>query len=206
MMRLAVMVSGSGSNLQALIDAQKAQQLNATINVVICDQPKAQAISRTLAARIPVICVPLAKKASREQWAEQISQLLAAFTPDLIVMAGWMKVMPAAFVERWTPNIINQHPALLPDDGGEFYTLSDGRQIPAIRGAHAVRDALDLGVPVTGCTVHQITPIVDVGPVLAKAEVAVLPNDDQASLHERIKQAERRILVDVINNLAQTVA
>ncbi|MCA0352770.1 MAG: phosphoribosylglycinamide formyltransferase [Chloroflexi bacterium] len=206
MMRLAVMVSGSGSNLQALIDAQKAQQLNATINVVICDQPKAQAISRTLAARIPVICVPLAKKASREQWAAQISELLAAFKPDLVVMAGWMRVMPASFVERWTPNIINQHPALLPHDGGECYTLSDGRQIPAIRGAHAVRDALALGVPVTGCTVHQITPIVDVGPVLAQVEVVVLPDDDQASLHERIKQAERRILVEVINNLAQTVA
>ncbi|HYF64647.1 MAG TPA: phosphoribosylglycinamide formyltransferase [Herpetosiphonaceae bacterium] len=201
-LRLVVMISGSGSNLQALIDAAAAGRLDAEIVAVICDQPKAQGIARALAARIPVICVPLARGAAREPWSLLIADLIAPFQPDYVLMAGWMRIMPAAFVERFSPNVLNQHPSLLPDDAGDIYVTSDGREIPAIRGAHAVRDAIALGVPVSGCTVHRVTPQVDVGPVLARAEVPVLPGDSVGELQERIKQAERPMIVAVINRLA----
>lgn len=201
--RLVVMISGSGSNLQALIDAQRAGDLNATIVAVVCDQPKARGIERALAARLPTICVPLMRGASREIWAELLAALIAPFKPDYVLMAGWMRIMPAQFVERWSPNLLNQHPALLPDAHVDTYVLCDGREIPAIRGPHAVRDALSLSIPVTGCTVHQVTPLVDVGPVLARVEVPVLPDDDETSLHERIKTEERQMIVAVINRLAE---
>ncbi len=205
-LRLVVMISGSGSNLQALLDAQRAQALNAEIVAVVCDQPKASGIARALAARLPTICVPLAKGADRERWAQLVGELIAPFRPDYVLMAGWMRIMPGNFVARWAPNLLNQHPALLPDENIASYTLSDGRTIPAIRGPHAVRDALSLAVPVTGCTVHRVTPLVDVGPVLARVEVPVLPEDDEASLHERIKAEERQMIVAVINRLAEAAA
>lgn len=202
-LRLVVMISGSGSNLQALLDAQRDQVLDAEIVAVVCDQPKASGIARALAARLPTICVPLAKGADREPWAQLLAELIAPFRPDYVLMAGWMRIMPGNFVGRWSPNLLNQHPALLPDENVDSYTLRDGRSIPAIRGPHAVRDALSLGVPMTGCTVHRVTPLVDVGPVLARVEVPVRPDDNEASLHERIKAEERRMIVAVINRLAE---
>ncbi|HEY1016247.1 MAG TPA: phosphoribosylglycinamide formyltransferase [Herpetosiphonaceae bacterium] len=205
-LRLAVMVSGSGSNLQALIDARRAGDLDARIVAVICDQPGAQAIGRALAARIPTICLPLRKGADRAQWAALVADLIEPFRPDLVLMAGWMRIMPANFVERFTPDLLNQHPALLPETDADTYVTGDGREIPAIRGSHAVRDALRLGVPVTGCTIHRVTPLVDVGPVLARREVAVAPGDTEATLHERIKAAERPMVIDVINQLAAQAA
>jgi phosphoribosylglycinamide formyltransferase-1 len=131
-----------------------------------------------------------------------VAGVLEAVGPDLIVMAGWMRVMSAAFIERFAGRIINQHPALLPDDAAETYRLANGATIPVIRGAHAVRDALRLRVPITGCTVHWVTPAVDVGPGLARVEVPVLPDDDEATLHERIKREERRMIVAVVRRLA----
>jgi phosphoribosylglycinamide formyltransferase-1 len=99
--------------------------------------------------------------------------------------------------------VINQHPALLPDGGGDTVAASNGRAIPALRGAHVVADALRLGLPLTGCTIHRVTPAVDDGPVLARAEVPLLPGDDEAALHERIKAAERRLVVEVVARLAR---
>jgi len=98
--------------------------------------------------------------------------------------------------------VINQHPALLPDDGGDTVATSSGLTIPALRGAHVVPDALRLGMAVTGCTIHRVTPRVDDGPILARAEVPILPGDDEASLHERIKAQERRMIVQVVRDLA----
>ncbi|MBP8252533.1 MAG: phosphoribosylglycinamide formyltransferase [Herpetosiphon sp.] len=202
MMRVVVMISGSGSNLQALVDAQHEGRLNAQIVGVICDQPRAYGVERATKAGIPTICVPLPKGATRHEWAQVISNILEVLHPDLIVMAGWMRIMPPSFVERWSPNLINQHPALLPETTSDTYITSNGCEIPAIRGAHAVRDALRLSVPVTGCTIHHVTAEVDVGPVLARAEVPILPDDSESSLHERIKQQEHRLIVQVINELS----
>jgi phosphoribosylglycinamide formyltransferase-1 len=111
--------------------------------------------------------------------------------------------MSARFIERFNQRIVNQHPALLPDEPQDTYLTAGGQIVPAIRGAHAVRDALRLHLPVTGCTVHWVTPVVDTGPVLARAEVPVLPSDDQATLHERIKTEERRLIVQVVRRLAR---
>ena len=198
---LVVMISGSGSNLQALIDAQQQQQLAGEIVAVVSDNAQAAGNQRTLAANIPLLCLPYRRGADREQWASLISGLIAPFQPQLLIMAGWMRIMPASFVERWAPNLINQHPALLPDGAADSYTLRDGRVIPAIRGAHAVRDALKLGLPVTGCTIHQVTAHVDIGPVLARVEVPVEPHDNLETLQERIKHQEHRLIVEVVNRL-----
>lgn len=202
---VAVLISGSGSNLQALLDDQTGYE----IALVLADRAEAYGLQRALSAKVATACVPLLtpkNAALRAQWEQQIAGVLEVFKPDLIVMAGWMRVMSAAFIARFAGRIINQHPALLPDDAADSHTLADGRAIPAIRGAHAVRDALRLGVPVTGCTVHWVTPEVDVGPVLARAEVAVLPGDDQAALHERIKREEQRLIVEIVRRLAQEQA
>ena len=112
--------------------------------------------------------------------------------------------MSESFVRHYAGRMINQHPALLPDDNSPDYTLADGRSVPAIRGAHGVRDALRLCLPVTGCTVHWVTAQVDVGRALARAEVPVLAGDDEATLHERIKTHERRLNVEVVRRLAST--
>ena len=200
--RIAVLISGSGSNMQALLDDQAGY----VVGLVLADRADAYGVQRGLAARVPTACVPLLKPknlAERSRWEQQIAGLLDVFNPDLIVMGGWMRVMSAAFIERFAGRIINQHPALLPDEATDTYQLDDGTSIPAIRGAHAVRDALRLGVPTTGCTVHWVTAEVDVGPVLARAEVPVLPGDDEPTLHERIKAQERRMIVEVVRHLAE---
>ena len=203
-MRVAVLASGSGSNLQALLDDQRGYR----IILVITDRFGAAALARAAQAGVASLCVPLdapRNTAARLEWEREVTAALEACAPDLIVMAGWMRVMSAGFVNRFAGRIINQHPALLPDDRSPTYTLSDGRTIPAVRGAHAVRDALRLGLPVTGCTVHWVTPEVDVGQALARAELPVLPDDDEASLHERIKVQERRLIVEVVRRLAAQI-
>lgn len=200
---IAVLASGGGSNLQALLDDQQGYR----VGLVLADRVDAGAIGRGLTARVATCCVPLLRPrdhASRDAWERQVAGVIDAFAPDLIVMAGWMRVMSAWFVERYAERMINLHPALLPDDAGDAYTLRDGRVIPAIRGAHAVRDGLRLNLPMTGCTVHWVTPEVDAGPALARAEVPILPDDDEMTLHERIKAEERRLIVDVVRRLARS--
>jgi phosphoribosylglycinamide formyltransferase-1 len=200
-MHVVVLASGSGSNLQALLDDQSGYR----IVLVLTDRPQAGALARAPKAGVASLCVPLETPrdaTARLKWEREVTAAVEAYAPDLIVMAGWMRVMSAGFVNRFSGRIINQHPALLPDDSSPTYTLSDGRTIPAVRGAHAVRDALRLGLPVTGCTVHWVTPEVDVGRALARAEVPVLPHDDEGALHERIKVQERRLIVEVVRRLA----
>lgn len=199
---VAVLVSGSGSNLQALLDDQQSYQ----VTLVLADRTNAYGLQRGLQANVATVCLPLQhpkNKQDRSRWEAQIAAVLDLFAPDLIVMAGWMRIMSAEFIERFAGRIINQHPALLPDDPVDTFRTESGHIIPAIRGAHAVRDALRLGVPVTGCTVHWVTPEVDTGPVLARAEVPILRDDDEVLLHERIKQHERRLIVEVVQRLAQ---
>ncbi len=198
---VAVLLSGSGSNLQALLDDQH----NYRVVLVLADRADAYGLQRALHANVATVCVPLDQpkdQARRRTWEDRVAAVLDVWAPDLIVMAGWMRVMSAAFIERFHQRIINQHPALLPDEWQDTYETAGGQIIPAIRGAHAVRDALRLNLPVTGCTVHWVTPVVDAGPVLARAEVPILPNDDQPTLHERIKTEERRLIVQTVRQLA----
>ena len=202
-LHVAVLASGGGSNLQALLQDQTGYR----IVLVVTDRRDAGALRHAAAAGVPAVCHPLQTprdSAARAEWEQRVAETVEEYRPELLVMAGWMRVMSEQFVNRFAGRIINQHPALLPDDDSPDYTLMDGRTVPAIRGAHGVRDALRLCVPVTGCTVHWVTAQVDVGPALARAEVPVLPHDDEATLHERIKTHERRLIVEVVRRLAST--
>lgn len=205
--RVAVFVSGSGSNLQALLDARQTGDLgNTEIVLVISDRADAYGLQRALKHRVAAAFVPLRQPRDpvvRKEWECRLADVTAAFKPDLIVLAGFMRVLSPVFLDRFPDRVINQHPALLPDDGGDTFTTSRGIVIPALRGAHVVADALRLGLPITGCTVHRVTPAVDDGPVLARVEVPILPGDTEETLHERIKQVEHRLIVEVVARLAR---
>jgi len=137
-------------------------------------------------ADIPTFTVRLADHPDRAAWDAAISEATAAHAPDLIVSAGFMKILGTEFLARFPGRVVNTHPALL----------------PAFPGAHAVPDALDYGVKVTGCTVHLVDSGVDTGPILAQRAVDVEDGDDEQTLHERIKVVERRLLVDVLAAVA----
>jgi phosphoribosylglycinamide formyltransferase-1 len=202
--RIAVLLSGSGTNLQALIDARSTGALPAEIALVLSDRADAYGVQRALSNTIPVAFVPLHRPRhapSRVAWELQLADLLNLFAPDLVLLSGFMRVLSARFLERCHAPVINQHPALLPDGGGDTVTIN-GISIPALRGAHVVADALRLGLPITGCSIHRATPIIDDGPILARAVVPILPGDDEAALHERIKAEERRLIVEVVAQLA----
>ena len=171
--RIAVLVSGSGTNLQALLDAD---DLGGEIVAVVSDRPGVVALERATTAGVPSSVVDPAAHADRPEWAGALVDVVAGWTPDVVVLAGFMRILDAAFVRRWPT--LNVHPSLL----------------PSFPGAHAVRDALAWGVKVTGCTVHLVDEQVDHGPIVAQEAVAVLPDDDEASLHARIQSAEHRLL------------
>ena len=123
---------------------------------------------------------------TREEWAEVMLRGIDHFDPDLVVLAGFMKILPPNFVRALSPNLINIHPSLLPD----------------FKGAHAVRDALNAGATVTGCTVHVVDEGVDTGPILAQAQVEISPEDSEVSLHEKIKVVEHELLVNTVKEIA----
>lgn len=208
---VAVLLSGSGSNLQALLDAEAAGELGAArVSLVVSDRAEAYGLQRALAHRIAAAHVPLLaapvradRAAARLAWEHRLAAVVGAFTPDLVVLAGFMRILSPAFLDRFPGRVINQHPALLPDDGGDSYRTTAGLRIPALRGAHVVPEALALGLPLTGCTIHRVTPRVDDGPVLARVEVPIAPDDSTETLHERIKHEERRMIVEVVAALSR---
>ena len=121
------------------------------------------------------------------------------FAPNLILLSGFMRILSSETLSQTSVPMLNQHPALLPDDGGDDVVLPDGRVIPALRGAHVVRDALTRGLTVTGCTIHRVVPEVDRGPVIARATVEIDPADTEATLHARIRLVEQRLLLDTLH-------
>jgi len=182
---VVVLASGTGSLTQALLDAEASGALQARIVAVGTDRPApVERLAQT--ARRATFQLPPADFPSRADWDVAMAQAVSLFNPALVVSAGFMRVLGPGFLDRWGRVTINTHPALL----------------PAFPGAHAVRDALAAGVTVTGCTVHRMTLQMDAGPILAQTRVPVEDGDDEASLHERIKAAERTQLVDVINQIA----
>lgn len=190
-MRIVVLVSGSGTNLQALIDAASSGRLGAEIAAVGSDLPDCGGLERAEAAGLTTFAVPFPTGASRgsperEEWDRRLRDAVAAHVPDLVVSAGFMRILGAEFLDGAGAPIINTHPALL----------------PSFPGAHAVRDALTHGVKVTGCTVHHVDAGVDTGPIIAQEPVRVLPEDDESALHERIKAQERRLLVETLAKIA----
>jgi phosphoribosylglycinamide formyltransferase 1 len=193
---LAVLASGSGTNLQALLDAIAAGTLDTGIAVVVSNRGDAGAVCRAQDAGVPTVVLPLVGRrnpALRSVYDRQLADVVSAFAPDLIVLAGWMLILGEVFLDRFPGRIVNVHPALLPDDDGSDVVCSRG-VIPALRGPRVVRDALSQHLPVTGATVHVVTTTVDAGPIILREEVPVHPDDDEASLHARIKGVEHRLL------------
>lgn len=185
--RLVVLASGSGTLLQSLIDAAASPDYPADIVAVGSDRPQAQALHRARAAGIPDFVVRLADHPDRAAWDTALTEAVAAYRPDLVVSAGFMKLLGPRFLEKYDSRVVNSHPALL----------------PSFPGMHAVRDALAAGVSVTGTTVHFVDAGVDSGPIIARRSVEILPTDDEESLHERIKVIERTLLVDVVSTLVR---
>ena len=207
-LRLAVLLSGSGTNLQALIDAIESKQLpSVEIVLVVSNNPNAYGLQRALKHALPAIYLPwrqanVPQKAAMSENETRLTSLLHLFQVDYIVLAGWMRILSAAFLEQFPRRVINLHPALLPDDGtGNTFTTKDGTEVPVLRGLHAVMQALDAGIKVTGSTVHYVTPAVDAGPVICREEVAIEPGDTEESLHERVKAVEHRLIVEAVRNL-----
>ncbi|WP_433329127.1 phosphoribosylglycinamide formyltransferase [Spirillospora sp. CA-294931] len=185
--RLVVLVSGAGTNLQALLDACADPAYGARVVAVGADRAGTAGLERAERAGLPTFTVRVPDFADRDGWDAALTEAVAGHEPDLVVSAGFMKILGPRFLERFGGRTINTHPALL----------------PAFPGAHAVRDALAYGVKVTGCTVHFVDEGVDTGPVIAQETVQVSWHDDEGSLHERIKQVERRLMVDVVGRLAR---
>ena len=198
-LRLAVLISGSGSNLQALIDAIECGELqNTEIALVASSRADAYGLQRALQHKLPAIYLPWGQK-QRAEGEAKLAALLHLCQVDLVVLAGWMHILSAAFLAQFPQCVINLHPALLPDAGtGETYITSDGTSIPVFRGLHAVQQALEAGVKVTGSTVHYVTPEVDAGPVICREEVGIEPGDTEERLHERVKSVEHRLIVEAV--------
>lgn len=202
-LRVAVLISGSGSNLQALIDAIEGQQLpGVEIVLVISNKANAQGLQRALKHKLPATYIPWKK---REEAERQILGLLQLVQADLVVLAGWMRILSADFTARFPQRMINLHPALLPDDSSDTYTTSDGGVIPALRGLHVVERAIEAGLKVTGSTVHYVIPEVDAGPVIGRTEVAIEADDTPETLQEKIKHQEHRLIVEAVRTYAEQV-
>ena len=189
MLSVVVLISGSGSNLRALLDAAANPLYPARILAVGADNPAA-GLEHAELHGVPTFVVEPGRFATREAWAEALLANIKHFDPDLVVLAGFMKILPPNFVAALSPNLINTHPSLLPD----------------FKGAHAVRDALAAGATRTGVTIHVVDEGVDTGPHLAQAEVQIHPGETEAALHERIKVVERELLVDVVKQFAEAKA
>jgi phosphoribosylglycinamide formyltransferase-1 len=185
--RVVVLVSGTGTNLAALLAAHDDPGYGARVVGVISDRPDAGGLPVARRAHVPTVVVAPADFPDRTAWDGGLTQAVGAFEPALVVCAGFMRILGAGFLGRFAGRVINTHPALL----------------PAFPGAHAVRDALAHGVRVTGCTVHVVDAGVDTGPIVAQRVVEVASDDDEASLHERIKTVERALLVDVVGRIAR---
>jgi phosphoribosylglycinamide formyltransferase 1 len=184
--RMVVLVSGSGTLLQALLDAAAGPDYPAWVVAVGADRAGIEGLARAVRSEIPAFTVRLADHLDRAAWDAALAKTVAEFRPDLVVSAGFMKILGPGFRDAVGCPMINTHPALL----------------PAFPGVHPVADALAYGVKVTGATVHLVDDGVDSGPVLAQRAVAVQVGDTVDALHERIKIEERRLLVSTVAALA----
>ena len=185
--RLVVLVSGTGSNLAALLEACADPSYGADVVAVGSDREGTGGVERAADHGIPTFVLRPADHPDRVAWDLALAEAVAAHRPDLVVSAGFMRVLGATVLERFPDRIVNTHPALL----------------PAFPGTHAVRDALQHGVKVTGCTLHVVDSGVDTGPIVAQAAVPVQVDDDENRLHERIKTVERRLLVEWVGRMAR---
>jgi phosphoribosylglycinamide formyltransferase-1 len=184
---LVVLVSGTGSNLQALLDAAAGDGFGARVVAVGADRDGIAGLERARAAGIPTFVRRVKDFPDRAAWDRALAADCGQFAPDLVVSAGFMKLLGPDFLGQLGDRIINTHPALL----------------PSFPGMNAARDALAYGVKVTGCTIFLVDEGTDTGPVVAQAVVPVQDDDDEAALHERIKETERSLLVQTVGRMAR---
>jgi len=183
--RLVVLISGAGSIMAALAQAAHDASFGATVAAVVSDTPDAGGLKVAAEAGIPTAVVALADFPDRLTWDRALARTIGAFDPDLVVCAGFMKLLGEPMLAAYAGRIVNTHPALL----------------PAFPGARAVEDALAAGVKVTGCTVMLVDEGVDTGPILAQSAVEVRDDDSCESLHERIKDVERELVVSTVGTM-----
>ncbi|MBU2698046.1 MULTISPECIES: phosphoribosylglycinamide formyltransferase [Pimelobacter] len=185
--RLVVLVSGSGTNLQALLDACTDPSYGARVVAVGADRDDIEGLARAERAGVPTFVARLGDFSARENWDRALADKVAAFEPDLVVLAGFMKLVGETFLERFGGRTVNTHPALS----------------PSFPGMHGPRDALEYGVKVTGATLFVVDAGVDTGAIVAQAVVPVEDDDTVETLHERIKVAERGMLVESVGRMAR---
>jgi phosphoribosylglycinamide formyltransferase-1 len=183
---LAVLVSGSGSNLQALLDASAAPAFPARVGVVLSNVPGVLALERARTAGVPTVVLPHQAHPGRAAYDAALVAALAPFRPDIACLAGFMRLVGADFLRAFPAGVLNIHPALL----------------PSFPGLHGVRQALEHGVKVTGCTVHLVDEGADTGPIVAQAAVPVLDGDTEATLAARIQREEHRLYPLAVRLLA----
>lgn len=186
-LKLGIMASGNGSNLEAIASAIAQGQLNAQIQVLIYNNPEAKAVARALKWGVPTVLLNHREFQRREDLDQQIVQTLRQYEVEWVIMAGWMRLVTPVLIDAFPDQIINIHPSLL----------------PSFRGVRAVEQAIDAGVKITGCTVHIVCLEVDSGPILLQAAVPVLPDDTPETLHARIQVQEHQILPPAIALAAQ---
>lgn len=185
--RLVVLVSGAGTNLQALLDATEDPAYGAEVVAVGADREDVEGLARAEKAGLPTFVRRVGDSGSRSDWDSTLTATVAEFEPDLVVLAGFMKLVGPAFLGRFAGRVVNTHPALC----------------PSFPGTSGPADALAYGVRVTGATLFVVDEGVDTGPIIAQTVVAVEDADDVESLHERIKVAERTMLVDAVGRMAR---
>ncbi len=185
MVRVVVLISGGGSNLRAFLDSCASGSIPAEVVAVGADVD-APGLEHARHFGIPTFVEPLERGADRDAWGDKLADRVAEFEPDLVILSGFMRLLPAGFVRRFAPMLINTHPSFLPE----------------FPGAHAVRDAIAAGVDESGASVIVVDDGVDTGPILAQHRVPVLEGDTEESLHDRIKIVERDLLAEVVRDIA----
>jgi phosphoribosylglycinamide formyltransferase 1 len=186
-MRLGVLASGSGSNLQAILDACAQRRIPAEVAAVLCNVPDARALQRAREARVPALLLPHGEHARREDYDARVVSELRARGVELVCLAGFMRIVTGVLLSAFPQHVLNIHPSLL----------------PAFPGMHGVRQALRAGVRVSGCTVHFVDEGTDSGPILIQAAVPVLDGDTEESLAARILEQEHRIYPRAIQLVAE---
>lgn len=185
--RLVVLASGTGTTLEAVLAGASDTGFGARVVAVVADRADAPALDLARTAGVATAVVAPPDFADRDQWDAALARTVTSFSPDLVLMAGFMRLVGAPLLDAFDGRLVNTHPSLL----------------PAFPGAHAVRDALAAGVKVTGCTVMLVDAGVDTGPVVAQEAVPVEDDDDEATLHERIKQVERVLVTRTVGRMAR---
>ena len=195
MLNLAVLISGSGSNLQALMDACAQDDFPAQIQVVISNRPDAYGLGRAKAASIPAFCIDHKDFSDRAEFESALQSKLSEYPVDLICLAGFMRILTADFVEQWPNKMINTHPALLPKFGGE-----------GMYGEHVHKAVLDAGEKESGCSIHYVIPEVDQGEVIIQKTVAVEPGDTTNTLAARVIAQEHIAYPEAVRIIAERMA